>query len=50
MIVSYSDFGLEKVKAASERVSMDLEDDRVGSWAEMVQVARKESQSNQNTH
>lgn len=44
----YSDYGLEKVRAESERASMDFEDDREGSWMERVQVTRKESQSNQN--
>jgi len=43
----YSDYGLEKVRAKSERASMDLEKDIEGSWLKRVQVARKESQSNQ---
>ena len=43
----YSDYGLEKVRAKSERASMDLEKDIEGSWLERVQVARKENQSNQ---
>jgi hypothetical protein len=46
----YSDYGLEKVRAKSERASMDLEKDIEGSCLKRVQVARKESQSNQNTH
>ena len=62
MFQKAADYGLEKgekellklneevSRAKSERSLMDLEDDRVGSWAEMVQVARKESQPNQNTH